>query len=656
MGLVAFYDSLADRTGRLWNAAVVRPLARVPVLRRLVVPFAGESGTDFRLRTLLACVVAGFAALAGRLAYVQCWRGEPLDRGKMARTTVIPARRGTIYDRQGVALTTQTRYARYFIDAVALDPTNQWKVVELVCELFPETDARSLDAKLTRNRELRRRYEVVGQSEDADMEARVRALVAPDRRDKSYRGLGVHAAYRREYPMGVELSHVVGFINPEGHGRAGIEESCDAILAGRPGEIRTFVNANRREIRHLREAEVAPVDGYDIELTIDHRLQHIVDDEVEAAWRDTQALAAWAVVYDCATGDILAMADRPGVDPMHPGPYTEAWRNHCIEFQYEPGSVMKPVSISGALEAKTVGPGTVIDTGHGPAFFYGRRLRDHFDGPGRPADFIRRSSNKGTAMIAMRMGKELLYDTLRRAGFGRKSGIELPREANGALRHPDTWYPINVTRICLGQSMEVTALQLACAYGAIANGGVRMRPHIVRRITDPNRGGAVVTNMVPEPAEGERFCSPTVARQMCAMLEGVVAGDPVTGERGTGRRAAIPGYRTAGKTGTAQMLVNHVYSERDYHASFCGFLPVENPRYVIIATIQRPVGKFHGGGDVAAPLFAKIALQLARLYDLPTDLVQRDFIVQEPEADPDPEGLFDPDDAAASAYDEVSQP
>lgn len=640
MGLVSLYGSLADWVGRRW-AAVARVIAHIPLARRLVVPFAGESGTDFRLRNLLTAVVVGFLILAGRLAYVHCWRGEPLDLKTMARTTAIPARRGTIFDRNGVALTTQTRYARYFVDAVALDPACQAKVIDKVCEMFPQTDARALDARLTRNRELHRRYEVVGESEDVEMEARLRDLIAPDRRDKSYRGLGVHAAYRREYPMGMELSHVVGFVNPEGDGRAGIEETFNRALAGHPGEIRTFVNANRREIRHLREAEIPPVDGYDIELTIDHRLQHLVDDEVEAAWRETQALAAWALVYDCTTGEILAMADRPGVDPMHPGPVTESWWNHCIEFQYEPGSVMKPVSISGALEAGVVTPNTVIDTGYGPAHFYGRPLRDHFNGEGRPADFIRRSSNKGTAKIAMLMGKDMLYATLRRAGLGSRTGIELPREARGALRHPDTWYPINVTRICLGQSVEVTALQLACAYGAIANGGVRMTPHVVRRIMDPNQGGAVVADVAPEPAD-ERFCSERVARQMCGMLEGVVAGDPVTGERGTGRRAAIPGYRTAGKTGTAQMLENGAYSDRDYHASFCGFLPVENPRYVIIVTIQRPVGRLHGGGDVAAPLFARIALQLARLYDLPTDLVQRDFIAEEPE--PDPEGLFDLDD------------
>ena len=617
-------------------------LSTIPGVRRLVDPYPGESGTDFRLRLLLVFVVLGFCVLAGRLVQVHCFRGEPKEMQAIARRIPLPARRGAILDRNGVALTTETRYARYFIDAVSLEPSNQWAVIQKVCEFFPETDAAALDARLTRDRKLNRQYAVVGESEDRVMEDAWRSLFDPKRKDRTYHGMGVHPVYHREYPMGAELSHVVGFVNHENVGRTGIEQTFNRELSGVPGEIRTYVNANRGELRHLREQEIPAVNGCDIELTIDHRLQHIVDSTLDEAWRETGALSAWALVYDCSTGEILAMADRPSVDPLSPGPVTEAWWNRCIEFRYEPGSVMKAISISGALEAGTVTTSTVIDTGHGPAHLYGRPLRDHFDGPGRPCDFIRKSSNKGTAMIADKMGKTKLYEALRRAGFGQKTGVELPLESPGALRHPDDWYPINVTRICLGQSVDVTALQLACAYGAIANGGVRMRPHIVRRITDPNRDGAVLSETIPEPVP-ERFCSAKVAAAMCAMLESVVAGDPETGERGTGRRAAIPGYRTAGKTGTAQMLIDGVYSEHDYHASFCGFLPVEAPRYVIVVTIQRPVGQRHGGGDVAAPVFAKIALQLARLYNLPTDLIQTDTIVEEEEPEPDPEGLADPD-------------
>ena len=632
---------LAQRLRR-FSERVHSFLSSIPLVRRFVDPYPAESGTDFRLRQLLILIIAGFCVLAGRLVQVHCFRGKPKEIQSIARRIPLSARRGAILDRNGVALTTETRYARYFIDAYSLPPSNQWAVIQKVCEFFPETDAAALDAKLTHDRELKRQYRVVGESEDRVMEAQWRALYDPKRKDRTYHGMGVHAAYHREYPMGAELAHVVGFVNRENVGRIGIEQTFNRELSGVPGEIRTYMNANRGELRHLRELELPAVNGCDIELTIDHRLQHIVDGAIDEAWRETGALAAWALVYDCTTGEILAMADRPSVDPLSPGAVTDAWWNRCIEFRYEPGSVMKAISISGALEAGVVTTSTVIDTGHGPAHLYGRPLRDHFDGPGRPCDFIRKSSNKGTAMIADRMGKTKLYETLRRAGFGEKSGIELPLESPGALRHPDGWVPINVTRICLGQSVDVTALQLACAYGAIANGGVRMRPHIVRRITDPNRGGAVVRETIPEPVP-DRFCSAKVASDMCAMLESVVAGDPVTGERGTGRRAAIPGYRTAGKTGTAQMLINGVYSEHDYHASFCGFLPVEAPHYVIVVTIQRPVGPRHGGGDVAAPVFAKIALQLARLYNLPTDLIQTDTIVEE-EPEPDPEGLFDPDD------------
>ncbi len=587
-----------------------------------------------------------YAVLAVRLAQVQCFRDTP-DDASPPTLVHIPQQRGHILDRDGIPLTCSHRYCRYFLDAVALDPSNQWTVVTNVAVWFPGTDAAALDRKLAANRGKGRRYEVVGASADTNLEATVRALIDPARADKTFHGVGIEECFEREYPLGAETSHIVGFINKQNVGVAGIEMRYNETLRGEPGHKWASYDARRREIRHLRDGYRPPRNGCDIELTIDSALQHYVDAALDGAWRQTGSLAAWALVYDCRTGEILAMADRPSVDPVHYGEDQESWRNLCVAFRYEPGSVMKPVTLCGALTAGVITENSTFDTGHGPLNTYGRPLRDHFDGVGRPADFIRRSSNKGTALIAMRMGAELLYKTLHGAGFGEKTGVELPAENPGNLRPWEKWIPLNVTRICIGQSVDVTAIQLACAYGAIANGGIRMRPHIVRRILAPE-SHEVLRDFHPEPVPEASF-SPKAAAAMLRMLEGVVAGDPETGERGTGRRAAVRGFRVGGKTGTAQMLVHGAYSSTDYHASFCGILPIDNPRYVIIVTLQRPVGKLHGGGDVAAPLFSEIATLVAQHYRLPTDLDQVASISPDEPYPDDPEGLLDPD--ASRDYD-----
>ena len=603
-----------------------------------------RSVSDYSISVVTLCLVGAFLALAGRLVFVQCFRNDPtlgnldtlLSNSRNTRLVHLDQRRGNIYDRAHVPLTTEHRYYEVFVDAKALQPEYQRDAVTNIVSWFPEHDTATLDSRLTFNRENNRRYYVVGTTTDDVLAEYVRSLGRPG---KPLRGLAVKERYEREYPMGSAASHVVGFINKEDVGVTGIEMKFNSMRTGAPGHVRVSVNALGREIRHLRDGYLAPRNGVDIELTIDTYLQNEVDSLIDEAWRTTQSTAAWALVYDCRTGEVLAMADRPTVDPVNYGTDLESWKNRCVAFRYEPGSVMKPVTICGALTAGVISTNTVIDTGHGPFHFGGYALRDHFDGPGHPRDFIRKSSNKGTAMIALKMGRELLADTVQRAGFGSRTGIELPAEDRGNIGRPDKWTELNLTRISIGQSIDVTAIQLAAAYGAIANGGIRMRPHIVRRILAPETG-KVLRDFHPEASSLEPIFSPKATRDMLEMLESVTTVDPGTRAHGTGRRAAVPGYRVGGKTGTAQMLIDHHYSSSAYHASFCGILPIDDPRYIIVVTLQHPIG-LHGGGDVAAPVFSKIATQVARYYGLPTALYQEDvFDLGTP--DPDPEGLLDP--------------
>lgn len=614
--------------------------------------------SDGNISFMMFFVCVFYAVLTVRLCHVQCFReptskesesGQEIRKSQQGfrheRLVHLPQQRGQIFDRNRVPLTGASRYYKVFIDAKALAEEQQLALATNVALWFPEIDADTLNARISANRETNRRFDVVGTTSDDLLAEHVRNLGRPG---KPFRGLGVQECYTREYPMLDEASQIVGFVNNEGIGIAGIEMQYNRLLTGAPGHKWCSVNALGHEIRHLRDGYLAPRNGVDIELTIDSQVQHIVNEHLDKAWRETRSLAAWALVYDCQTGEVLAMVSRPTLNPLEfRTSDLETWKNRCVSFRYEPGSVMKPVTISGALSAGVVTPRTSIDTGRGPWHFGGYPLRDHFDGPGVPRDFIRKSSNKGTAMIALRMGRDLLSQTLLDAGFGRRTGIELPAEDPGNLGRPNKWTELNLTRISIGQSVDVTALQLACAYGAIANHGIRMRPHIIQRIFDPN-SQRVLKEFHPEPVPEPVFQN-QATRDMLGMLEAVVIRDP-DGTHGTGRKAAISGYRVGGKTGTAQMLINRRYSNHDYHASFCGLLPIDNPRYAIVVTLERPIGP-HGGGDVAAPVFAQIAQDLACYYKLPTDLVQtiefetEEFIPEDledsiPERDPELDGYL----------------
>lgn len=604
--------------------------------------------SDGNIRIMVLCLGGLFLLLALRLTQVQCLShnrelgdiSKLQSGGNRTRLIQIPQQRGHIFDRNHVPLTGSQRLYRIFLDPVALATNQQAEIVSELCLYFPQHSPEALSAEIDRRRALSNKYYVIGTSEDDSLAALIRARSSYAARNR-LTGIGVEEIYSREYPMGEEVSHVVGFLNREGIALSGIEKKYNKWLAGSPGHKWIYVNALGREIRHRSDGYLPPRNGIDIELTLDHHLQHIVDSILHRYWTETQSLAAWALVYDAQTGEVLAMANRPTVDPLHPGDDFSKWNNRCISFRYEPGSVMKTVTITGALTHGIITPRTPFDTGKGPWHFGGYPLRDHFDGVGRAGDFIRKSSNKGTAMIALKMDRELLAQNLKNAGFGSRTGIELPNENPGNLGRPSKWTPLNLTRISIGQSVDVTAIQLACAYGAIANDGVRMRPHIIRSLTDPNTG-TVLHQFEPEAILPATF-TPAAAKAMLGMLESVVTVDPVTRDHGTGRRAAIPGYRVGGKTGTAQMIVNRRYSTTDYHASFCGILPIDNPRYVIVVTLQRPIG-LHGGGDVAAPAFAEIALQTARRFGLPTSLASESEIDLGAPT-PDPDGLLDPFDS-----------
>ena len=414
---------------------------------------------------------------------------------------------------------------------------------------------------------------------------------------------------RRSYPQGSALCHVVGFVNSLEEPLAGLERTCDRILRGTPGYVAADASATRRAIASRRRGSREPVDGNDVILSIDLDLQLAVEEALDEAM--TNALpprAAWAVVQDCRTGEILAMASRPNFEVAAFGSSTpDEQSNRAISTVYEPGSVMKTFAAAAAIDEGLVTPDTLLDVS--PGLYCGRPLRDHTHGQSEltVAQMLAWSSNRGASRLGMMLGKSRQQAHLKAFGFGRRTGLPLLGESAGQTIGDGS--ELNNIRTSMGQGMTATAIQLATAYSAIANGGLLMEPILVKAVAAPD--GTVLTNF--EPRVVGRPCSERTARQVAEMLRAVVS------REGTARRARVPGYTAAGKTGTAQMVENGHYSTTDYRGSFVGFFPATDPRLTILVTCEATPKPRTDGGVCAAPVFSRIASDAARILQIPPD-------------------------------------
>jgi cell division protein FtsI/penicillin-binding protein 2 len=415
---------------------------------------------------------------------------------------------------------------------------------------------------------------------------------------------------RRSYPQGSALCHAVGFVNSIEEPLAGLERTCDRILRGTPGYVASDATAGRRAIGSRRRGSRSPVNGNDVILTVDLDVQLAVEAALdEAMTNDLPPRAAWAVVTDVHTGEILAMASRPDYVVSEFGSAdASAQRNRAISDIYEPGSVMKTFAAAAALDEGLVATNTLLDVSN--TLYCGRPLSDHTHGHNEltVAQMIAWSSNRGASRLGMMLGKARQQAHLKAFGFGRRTGLPLLGESAGKTIGDGS--ELNNIRTSIGQGITVTAIQLVTAYSAIANGGLLMEPHLVKSVCAPD--GTVVTNFAPRVVG--RPCSERTARQVSEMLRGVVTPE------GTGRRARVPGYTVAGKTGTAQMSKETGgYSTTDYRGSFVGFLPATDPRIAILVTCEATPRPRHEGGRCAAPVFARIATDVARILQIPPD-------------------------------------
>jgi cell division protein FtsI (penicillin-binding protein 3) len=529
----------------------------------------------WRSKLMLFMLFVGFVALGGRAFFLMGGvTTEFLQRqgeARYARTLEIPATRGRITDRNGVVLASSVP-AR----AVWAIPEDVTATPAQIAELARLLDMSAGELKRRLDNE-DRNFVYLRRQVDMQVADRISALKIA----------GIHSSreFKRHYPEGPTSAHIVGFTNVEDRGQEGIELAHERQLAGRSGSRRVIKDRLGRVVEDdwLRE----PVDGRDLALSIDSRVQYIAYSALKNAIDRHQAKAGAAIVLDVRTGEVLALVNSPTFDPNARGRLSgDAIRNRVLTDTFEPGSTMKPFAIAAALELGKVRPDSRIQTAPGRLTIGDRTIGDaHPHGVLTVEEVLAKSSNVGTAKIALELPAQTLWESYTALGFGQAPSMGFPGAVAGRLRPAKTWRPIEQATISYGHGVSVSLVQLARAYSALARDG-ELVPLSLMKVEDA-------------PA-AVRVLSPQTAVAMRKMLEMAV------GEGGTAPAARIAGYRVAGKTGTAQKLRNGQYV-KEYVASFAGFAPVSDPRLVIAVMIDEPGGGAYYGGQVAAPVFAQIA-------------------------------------------------
>ncbi|MBC8040971.1 MAG: penicillin-binding protein 2, partial [Opitutaceae bacterium] len=438
--------------------------------------------------------------------------------------------------------------------------------------------------------------------------------------------------YTRAYPHNQLAAHLIGFVNKVGEPSSGIEAFADFYLRGQDGWRESEKDGLRRELAQFRNREVNATPGYTVRLSIDAAIQHIVEQEIDVIVKKFNPAKVTVIVSDPHNGFVLALGNYPTFNLNEYNDLTKdqmgVMRNVAITDVLDPGSTFKIVAASGALNDGLVKPGTRFDCSIDSIEFKGKPRRfmrdDHeFDHPLTVSEIISHSSNVGAAQLGMKLGEQKLYDYARAFGFGEKSGFPFGGEVSGFLNPVDKWSGIDITRIPAGYSISATPMQIHYAMATIASGGTLMRPQIIRQVSDAN--GEIVYDFTGSVRR--QVLSTKTAEQMARMLQGVAS------KEGTAPMAAIPNFEVAGKTGTAQKLINGRYSERNHVGSFVGFFPASRPRVVITVIVDdgKPAnGRTGYGSVVAAPSFKNIAEQLIQYLDIkPVIDPSRNLLVME---------------------------
>jgi cell division protein FtsI (penicillin-binding protein 3) len=537
----------------------------------------------------------GFIGL--RLVQLQILRyGDWLQRAQRQQQRTIPVapRRGIIYDRNGHELAMSISVDSVFaVPSEIPDPENTANLLARVLH----SDPREMVARLKASHS----FAWIARKVDAEAGQRIRAM--------NLRGIYFQKEPKRFYPKRELAAQTIGYIGLDDEGLGGIEHAFDARLHGTPGKMLITMDARRKWFGRV---ERQPDPGDNVVLTIDEKIQYIVEKELEQAMHDTRSEAGTVVVQNPRTGEILALANRPTFNPnLYKDAPLPALKNRAVSDIFEPGSVFKIVTYSSAVEEKLVQPEDPIDCQGGVITVGGIRIHDlHKMGVVPIKDALAHSSDVAAVKVGMRVGDQRLYHYIRGFGFGQQTGIELPGETKGMAKPVNRWSKVSIGAMSIGQEIGVTALQLASMVSAVANDGVYTPPRIVAGVLPPRKTPQTVTFQRPPQ---HRVISTLAAAQMKKMLEGVVL-------FGTGRRAILDGYTSAGKTGTAQKIDPNTgtYSRTRYVATFAGFAPVNNPALTIVVSLDSAVG-LHQGGQISAPVFTRIAQQVLAYMNVAHD-------------------------------------
>jgi len=563
-------------------------------------PSPRERRTRLRLM-LLALSISLWALVIGiRLVQLQVLGRaffEQQGTRQSERTLTIDPRRGPILDRASRPL------------AVSVDAESLYAVPQDVADA-PGTAAAlaralSLDAAgrrevLGRLQQKSKAFVWIQRKLDPGTARRVREL--------QLLGIGFLTEHRRYYPQRELAAHVLGYVGLDNDGMSGIEHGLEKDIRGRAAKVVVHTDARRRPVA---QTERPSTDGAAVTLTLDERIQHIAERELDRSMAETHAQAGTVVVVEPFSGELLAMAGRPAFNPNRYNAYPSSrWRNRAVSDVFEPGSIFKIVTAAAGIQENVVAPAELVDCGNGRIEIAGTVINDHAVFQQLSfSQVVARSSDVGMIRVAQRLGRENFARYVRDFGFGSATGVDLPGESAGLFRPTARWSALSLPSLSFGQEIGVTALQVTMATAAVANGGYLMKPFVVRRVEDSQ--GRVIRET--RPVVVRRVLEPDTVDTLTTILQQVVS-------EGTGQRAAVPGYVVAGKTGTAQKIdATGRYSMHDHVASFVGWAPAARPALVVLASLDTPRGEHNEGGDVAAPLFARVADGALRVLAVPPD-------------------------------------
>ena len=538
---------------------------------------------------LLSLFMLGMTALLWRAVDLQVFnKGFLQNHGdaRSIRVVEIPAHRGMIIDRNGEPLAISTP-----VSSIWATPREVIMSDTTILPLARLLDITEVELEAMLKDRIGRKFVYLKRHVDPDLSEKIIALNIP--------GISLQREFRRYYPLGEVISHIIGFTNVDDVGQEGLELAYDEWLNGTSGSKRVLKDRLGRVVENI-ESIKEPDPGKTLQLSIDRRIQYLAYRELKSAVNMHQARGGSLVMLDVTTGEVIAMVGQPSYNPNNrSGLKSEYYRNRAATDVFEPGSTIKPFTIAAALESGLYAPDTSIDTRPGHLKVGDHTIRDIRNyGVIDVETVIKKSSNVGASKIALSLEPSNLWEIFSKFGFGQTTGSGFPGESPGYLNTYNNWSEVELATIAFGYGLSVTALQLAQAYLVFATGGELLPLSFHKVIT---------------PVYGKRIVSEDTANQVLAMLEKVV------NKEGTGQQAAVNGYRIAGKTGTVHKSAVGGYSEDRYFSLFAGIAPVSNPRLAMVVIIDEPGGQQHYGGQVAAPIFSKVMTNALRLFNINPD-------------------------------------